>query len=94
MKTRVSPWDWKKAETDPTEGLYKTFVKYGKLGEEFTYCGNPFKRPLLMIKTGSVFKTDGRPKEFYGRIIKEGIAPAKPEVIQYAYAFTLPIVYT
>jgi len=81
------------AEEDPTEGLYKTFVKYGKLGEEFTFCGNPFKRPLLMIKTGSVFKTDGSPKEFYGRIVQDGIAPAKPEVVQYAYAFAVPIVY-
>ncbi len=81
------------AKGDPTEGLYKTFVKYGKLGEEFTFCGNPFKKPLLMIKTSSVFKTDGSPKEFYGRIVQDGIAPAKPEVVQYAYAFAVPIVY-
>jgi len=80
-------------EHDPIQGLYKTFVKYGKLGEEFTFCRNPFKRPLLMVKTGSVFKTDGRPKEFYGRIVQEGIAPAKPEVVQYAYAFAVPIIY-
>lgn len=81
------------AEDDPTEGLYKTFVKYGKLGEEFTFCGNPFKKPLVMIRAGSVFKTDGKPKEFYGRIVNEGIAPAKPEVVQYAYAFAVPIIY-
>ena len=78
---------------DPVEGLYKTFVKYGKLGEEFTYCGNPFKKPLLMIRTGSVFRTKGHPKEFYGRIIQEDIAPAKPEVVQYAYAFSVPLIY-
>ncbi|MEO0114297.1 MAG: type III-A CRISPR-associated RAMP protein Csm4 [candidate division WOR-3 bacterium] len=77
---------------DPTEGIYKTFVKYGKLGEEFTFCGNPFKRPLVMIKTGSVFKTNGHPKEFYGRMV-ENVAPVKPEVIQYGYAFALPIIY-
>lgn len=76
---------------DPTEGLYKTFVKYGKLGEEFTFCGNPFKRPLVMIKTGSVFKTEGPPKDFYGRMI-EKIAPAKEkEVVHYGYAFAVPI---
>jgi hypothetical protein len=33
------------------------------------------------------------PKEFYGRLVKEGIAPAKPEVVQYAYAFTVPLLY-
>ena len=81
------------AEDDPIEGLYKTFVKYGKLGEEFTFCGNPFKRPLVMVKAGSVFKTDGNPKDYYGRIVKDGIAPAKPEVVQYGYAFALPIAY-
>jgi len=80
-------------ENDPTGGLFKTFVKYGKLGEELTFCGNPFKRPLVMIRAGSVFRTQGRPKEFYGRLIKEGIAPAKPEVVQYAYAFTVPLLY-
>jgi CRISPR-associated protein Csm4 len=81
------------AEDDPTEGLYKTFVKYGKLGEEFTFCGNPFKRPLVMVRAGSVFKTEGSPKEYYGRMIREGIAPAKPEVVQYAYSFAVPAVY-
>ncbi len=80
-------------ESDPTEGLFKTFVKYGKLGEEFTFCGNPFKRPLLMIKTGSVFRTEGKPKEFYGRMVLDGISPIKQEVVHYAYAFAVPIRY-
>lgn len=80
-------------KNDPAEGLFKTFVKYGKLGEEFTFCGNPFKRPLIMIRAGSVFRTYGSPEEFYGRVIKEGIAPAIPEVVQYAYAFTVPLLY-
>jgi CRISPR-associated protein Csm4 len=80
------------AENDPIEGLYKTFIKYGKLGEEFTFCGNPFKKPLFMIKTGSVFRTNGPPKEFYGGMVNN-ISPAKPEVVQYAYAFAVPIRY-
>lgn len=80
------------AKNDPTKGLYKTFVKYGKLGEEFTFCGNPFKKPLLMIKTGSVFKTNGNPLEYYGRMVGK-IAPAKSEVVQYAYAFAVPVKY-
>lgn len=80
------------AEDDPTDGIYRTFVKYGKLGEEFTFCGNPFKHPLLMIRTGSVFKTDSKPKEYYGKIIS-GISPAKKEVLHYAYAFAVPVKY-
>lgn len=80
------------AKNNPTEGLYKTFVKYGRLGEEFTFCGNPFKRPLMMIKTGSVFETNKVPLEYYGRMI-EKIAPAKPNVVQYGYAFAVPVRY-
>lgn len=80
------------AETDPVEGLYKTFVKYGKLGEEFTFCGNPFKKPLLMIKTGSAFKTNSQPEDYYGRVAEE-IAPAKNEVVQYAYGFAVALKY-
>jgi len=81
------------AQNDPTDGLYKTFVKYGKLSEEFACLGNPFKRPLIMIRNGAVFKTDGYSKEFYGYMVQDGIAPAKPEVVQYAYAFALPVLY-
>lgn len=78
------------AKNDPTEGFYKTFVKYGKLGGEFTFCGKPFKKPLMMIKAGAVFMTDGPPKDFYGRMI-EGISDEKKAVVQYGYAFAVPI---
>lgn len=38
------------AQKDPTECAYKTMVKYGKLGERKTFCGNPFKKPLISPK--------------------------------------------
>jgi len=79
------------AKNDPTNGFYKTFVKYGKLGGEFTYCGKPFKKPLMMLTAGSSFKVNGNMKPFYGRMV-EDIAPAKPEVVQYGYAFAVPVV--
>lgn len=55
------------AKTDPTDGAYKTIVKYGKLGEEKTFCGNPFKKPLIMLKPGAVFKTNTM-QPYYGRL--------------------------
>lgn len=79
------------AETDPTDGFYRTMVKYGKLGGEFTFCGNPFKRPLMMISAGSAFKTDKAPDAFYGTMVKD-IAPQKPEVVHYGYAFAVPAI--
>src|SRR3989338_3112383 len=78
------------ARNDPTEGFYKTLVKYGKLGGEFTFGGNPFKKPLMMLAAGSSFHVEGNIKPFYGRMI-EGISPAKPEVVHYGYAFSVPI---
>jgi CRISPR-associated protein Csm4 len=79
------------AEKDPTDGMYKIFIKYGKLGDGFTFCGNAFKRPLMMFKPGAIFKTESKPRDYYGRLIDKDIAPAKPEVVQYAYAFAVPI---
>ncbi|MBI4847721.1 MAG: hypothetical protein HY808_03980 [Nitrospirae bacterium] len=79
------------AKNDPTDGFYKTLVKYGKLGGEFTFCGKPFKKPLMMLTTGSSFRVNGNIKPFYGRMVK-GIAPAKLEVVQYGYAFAVPVV--
>lgn len=78
------------APGDPTEGYYKTFVKYGKLGEEYALSNYPFKHPLLMIQAGCVFFTKGEVKPFYGQMV-ENIAPTHPEVVQYALAFSVPV---
>ena len=78
------------AKDDPTGGFYKTLVKYGKLGGEYAFSGNPFKKPLMMMTAGSSFYVTGDVKPFYGRLI-EGTAPAKPEVVQYGFAFAVPI---
>jgi CRISPR-associated protein Csm4 len=76
--------------SDPTEGYYKTMVKYGKLGGEFTFSENPFKKPLMMLTAGSVFKVDEVVMPFYGRMV-EGLSAIKPEVVHYGYAFSVPI---
>jgi len=78
------------AQGDPTDGAYKIMVKYGKLGEEKTYCGQPFKKPLIMLKPGAVFRTVPV-KPHYGRLV-EGIAYTDPSVVQYGFAFSVPIV--
>jgi CRISPR-associated protein Csm4 len=77
------------AKGDPPDGVYKTVVKYGKLGEEKTFCGNPFKKPLVMLKPGAVFRT-AEVKPWYGRLV-ENIAYIDPSVVQYAYAFAVPL---
>lgn len=75
----------------PIDGVYRVFVKYGVLGEEFNSSGNPFKRPLLMFQAGSVFRTGNAPMDYYGRMVKN-VSPIKREVVQYGYAFAVPLV--
>lgn len=79
------------AQNDPTDGSYKTNIKYGKLGAEKTFCGNPFKKPFIRIRPGAVFRTP-TVRHWYGRLI-ENIAYAEHqnEVVQYAYAFAVPV---
>ncbi len=78
------------AKTDPIDGYWKTDVKYGKLGEERAVSSHPFKYPLVRILPGAVFHTSTPPKPFYGRLV-EDIAPQSPDVVQYGFAFVVPI---
>jgi hypothetical protein len=78
------------ARTDPTDGFWRAGVKYGKLGEERSTDGRPFKKPLVRILAGSVFRTPGALRPFYGRLI-DGIAPGHEDVSQYAFAFAVPM---
>lgn len=76
------------ASEDPTQGFYKTFVKYGKLDGDFAQGENPFKVPLLMMIPGSVFLTND-PRPYYGRMVKQ-VSQAHPEVVHYGYGFSVP----
>jgi len=79
------------AENDPTDGAYRVRVKYGKLGEEKTYCGNPFKKPLVMLKPGAVFPCQSPPL-WCGRLV-ENIAYADSAVVQFGFGFTVPVIH-
>lgn len=85
----ISLSNWMPAAGDPTAGFYKTTVKYGKLGEELANSENPFKLPLIMLTAGSSFYAKTPLREWYGRLVN-GVAPADPSVVQYAYAFAVP----
>jgi CRISPR-associated protein Csm4 len=76
------------AAGDPLEGQYRTLVKYGKLGNEFSSLDNPFKKPLLMFIPGSIF-WGSEPRPYYGRVIC-GVSLQKEEVIQFGCALALP----
>lgn len=70
------------------ESYYEYHVKYGKLGEDFAVSENPFKRPIIFIKPGSVFKTNIK-KDYYGRCTKYSEVSTIDTVVQNGIAFTL-----
>jgi CRISPR-associated protein Csm4 len=76
------------ATGDPTDGRWRLRVKRGALGEHA--AGNPFKRPLLQMEPGSVFRAgpDGV-RSFYGRAVTN-IAPAMPAAIQCGFTIAAP----
>lgn len=82
-------------QTDPTNGYYRTRVKYGKLGEGGIVDGkaySPFKFPLVMLTAGSTFRATGA-RDFVGRLVT-GIHPQDlngDELAQYAFAPVVPI---
>lgn len=73
---------------DPTQGRWRLRVKYGRLGEDFAFGGNPFKKPMVMLEPGAVFY-DAPVKEYYGRMV-EDVSAVHPEVVHYGYALPVP----
>lgn len=66
---------------------YAIFTKYPKTGGHFALI-DPFKKPLVFMKAGSVFKTKNV-KEFYGRIVNN--IHSNQDIVQFAYAFPLKV---
>lgn len=77
---------------DPTEGFYKAFVKYPKVSLTSNAEDSPFKKPIIFIQAGSIFR-DCPVREFYGSCI-ENIALREgcisDEIIIGAYTIAVP----
>ncbi|MDH7602474.1 MAG: hypothetical protein QHI38_10055 [Armatimonadota bacterium] len=69
-------------------GFYQIHVKRGKLGEEYAISYSPWKRPVLMIRAGSVFRAD--PHVPHGMLVRN-VHYQLPDVVQYGYAYPLGV---
>lgn len=83
------------APRDPTEGFYDLMTKFGKLGGDFAVgpasAGgrhNPFKKPLIMLRSGSAFQ-DTPVREWYGRLIP-GVH-TNPDIRHYGLCYPLEV---
>ena len=66
--------------SDPTDGFWRMFIKYGKLAPEFQrlHPQAAFKQPQVMLEPGACFRTGAVPKPFYGGAIgPERLFPAE-----------------
>jgi CRISPR-associated protein Csm4 len=63
------------------------FTKFGKLGGTFVTSENPFKKPLIMYKSGSTFSSSEH-KEFVGTLV--GNIHSNPMIKHHAFA---PVIY-
>lgn len=75
-------------QNESINGIYKTFTKYPKLGNQYAIEGSPFKKPVLFIKSGSIF-FETASKFSYGRIVKN-VSSTYKDVVQCGCALAIP----
>ena len=89
------------SRTDPVDGYWTAFVKYGRTAPEFHDANVIFKRPQVMLRAGSCFRTGEHPKAFYGNCVPPAdlLAPGDRETlavrgvhpVQAAFALAVPM---
>jgi CRISPR-associated protein Csm4 len=79
----------------PKRSFYQPLTRFGRHGDIAVQSGNPFKRPILLARSGSVFwpeNLDGA-QHFIGQGLA-GVSEAMPETVHQGYApvfaLTLP----
>lgn len=77
------------ARQDPTEGAWKLLPKYPKMDREFAQGDAPFKKPLLFLQAGALFRTEA-PKPWYGRCLT-GVAAVEAPVTVNGCTIAVPM---
>jgi len=80
----------------PERSFYQVLTRFGRHGDVAVQSGNPFKRPVLMAKAGSVFWPDklDPARTFIGQGlggVGNPISSTMPQTVQQAYAPVIAI---
>lgn len=79
---------------DSERSYYRPVTRFGRHGNTMALSGNPFKRPVLLAATGSVFTPANGGLEngclSIGQGLK-GVSTVQPEAVSQGYAPVLPI---
>ena len=87
------------AATDPTEGAWEAFTKYGKLGPDFG-LENVFKRPMIVFRPGACFRGQvacgwlGRAIPMHELLAEDAVAHLNGKaasVVQWAFGLSVPL---
>jgi len=73
------------AAGDPTNGLWETFTKFGKLGPDFGLGNDAVpKNPLVLLRPGACFRTADPARPFLGRAVPadELLPPAVADALR------------
>jgi CRISPR-associated protein Csm4 len=72
---------------DAAKSFYQPLTRFGRHGDLAVHSGNPFKRPLLLAKTGSVFTPkEGEIGAFYLGQGLADVSTSRPEAVAQGYA--------
>lgn len=77
------------AHRDPVDGVWQILPKYPKLDREFAESETPFKKPLLFLKAGALFRTEA-PGPWYGRCVT-GVAAVTAPVTVNGCTIAVPV---
>ncbi|MCM8626799.1 CRISPR-associated protein Csm7 [Accumulibacter sp.] len=72
----------------PLQSHYQPLTRFGRHGDVAVHSGNPFKRPVLLARGGSVFAPE-RPTAFHEAWIGQGLSGVSdvlPETVHQGYA--------
>lgn len=80
----------------PVRSFYQVVTRFGRHGDAAVQSGNPFKRPVLLAKAGSVFwpETLEPARAFVGQGlggVGNPVSTAMPETVQQGYAPVIAI---
>jgi CRISPR-associated protein Csm4 len=80
----------------PVRSFYQVVTRFGRHGDAAVQSGNPFKRPVLMAKAGSVFWPEvlDPAQPFIGQGlggVGKPVSTAMPETVQQGYAPVIAI---
>lgn len=66
---------------------YQPLTRFGRHGDQAVHSGNPFKRPVLLARAGSVFTPDNfTPQQAYIGQGLSNVSESQPETVQQGYA--------